>query len=50
MPDRTLFAVGGDDGYRAKHFHRLSQGADAGGMDAVIVSDHDVHVTDPFVL
>ena len=40
-------AVGRDDRDRAQLPQRLGQGQDAGGMDAVVVGNHDMHVIDP---
>jgi hypothetical protein len=48
MTSSTSFTVGSNDGHAAQRFHRLSQGTDAGRMDAIVVCDHYIHFINPF--
>jgi len=47
VPGGASLAVGCDYRDRTQLPQGLGQGQDAGGMDAVIVGDHDMHVIDP---
>ena len=47
VPGGAPLAVGRDHRDRAQLPQGLGQGQDAGGMDAVVIGNHDMHVIDP---